>query len=87
MTTDQKVTGLNPVGVTKTICVNGAACLAAPIFLFYFGMPCGNLLIFNLSDSFLYVLRTMPRTIFLKKLDDGFGYASIAYGSFFSKCM
>ena len=52
MTTDQKVTGLNPVGVTKTICVNGAACLAAPFFLFYFGMPCGNLLIFNLSDSF-----------------------------------
>ena len=68
MTTDQKVTGLNPVGVTKTICVNGAACLAAPFFI-------------------LYVLRTMPRTIFLKKLDDGFGCASIAYGSFFSKCM
>lgn len=29
----------------------------------------------------------MPHTIFLKKLDDGFGCASIAYGSFFSKCM
>jgi len=33
MTTDQKVTGLNPVGVTKTICVNGAARQAAPFFI------------------------------------------------------
>lgn len=55
MTTDQKVTGLNPVGVTKTICVNGAARQAAPFFLFYFGMSCGNLLIFSLSDSFFYM--------------------------------
>lgn len=65
MTTDQKVTGLNPVGVTKTICVNGAACLAAPFFLFYFGMPCGNLLIFNLSDSFFICLENnAPHNIF-----------------------